>query len=160
MERISKAINVFQLIPKAKIITVTGTNGKGSTSRLIAKSIAKSYNVSLFTSPHIHCLTERFFINNEFINSKRLLSLFENNLEELKRQNIQLSFFEFLFFTFLGEVCFKKSDFLVLEVGLGGRYDATNSVDPDISILTSLGRDHIEFFGNSYRKILLSLIHI
>jgi dihydrofolate synthase/folylpolyglutamate synthase len=160
LERIENAINAFGLKSEAKIVTVAGTNGKGTTSRLIAHTIAAQYKVSLFTSPHIISISERFWINNHFIDKERLLFLFEKNLKDLRDKSIHLSFFEFLFFTFYREVSSEGSDYIVLEVGLGGRYDATNCIDTDIAILTSISRDHIEYFGNSYKKILFEKIGI
>lgn len=160
LERIKKALSTFGIKPKAKIITVAGTNGKGSTSRLIANTLKTQYRVSLFTSPHLKCITERFLINNEFIHIDELFYLFQTNLNDLKREGLSLSYFEFLFFVFIRRAMIFEQDFIVLEVGLGGRFDATNSLDADISIITSISRDHIDFLGNSYKKILAEKVGV
>ncbi len=154
LDRIILAIEAFELKTTAKIITIGGTNGKGSVSRLIAGSLAKNHSTALFTSPHLESICERFKFNDQFIDETVLFDLMKESFKDLNQKNLKLSFFEFLFFVFYRYSIRKKCDYLVLEVGLGGRFDATNSVDADISVVTSIGRDHQDYLGKTYKKIL------
>ena len=160
LERISEAIKVFKLKTTAKIITVAGTNGKGSVSRLIANSLSKNNTTGLFTSPHLESICERFKFNNTFIDEDVLFLKMKQSFNELNDKNLKLSFFEFLFFIFYQIAIEKDCEFLVLEVGLGGRFDATNSVNADISVVTSIGRDHQDYLGKTYKKILFEKLGI
>ena len=137
-----------------KIITVAGTNGKGSTVSFLESILSKNnFNVGTFTSPHILKYNERIKINGIQIDDESLLDVFE--LIDQKRGDTTLTYFEFA--TLSAFYLFSKSDLdvAVLEVGLGGRLDATNIVDSDISIITSIGIDHTEFLGNTIDSIAL-----
>lgn len=137
-----------------KIITVAGTNGKGSTVSFLESVLSKkNYRVGTFTSPHILRYNERIKINGIEIDDESLLETFEMINE--KRGDITLTYFEFA--TLSAFYLFSKSnlDVAVLEVGLGGRLDATNIVDSDVSIITSIGIDHTEFLGNTIDSIAL-----
>ena len=137
-----------------KIITVAGTNGKGSTVSFLESVLSKkNYRVGTFTSPHILRYNERIKINGREIDDESLLDTFEMINE--KRENTTLTYFEFA--TLSAFYLFSKSDLdvAVLEVGLGGRLDATNIVDSDVSIITSIGIDHTEFLGNTIDSIAL-----
>ena len=160
LSRITKAIKYFNLQTDAKVIIVAGTNGKGTTARAIASAIAKKHRVSLHTSPHIHSITERFFIDNQFICEDELFLFMKKSFEQLEENNLKLSHFEFLFFTFWKLCCETTLDYIVLEVGLGGRFDATNSVDSDLAIITSISRDHQEFLGTRYDQILFEKVGV
>ncbi len=143
-------------IPKIanKVITVAGTNGKGSTVSFLESILkSKNYKVGTFTSPHISKYNERIRINGEEVDDKHLLNAFE--LIDEKRGNTTLTYFEFA--TLSAFYLFSKSDLdvAVLEVGLGGRLDATNIIDSDVSIITSIGIDHTEFLGNTIDSIAL-----
>ena len=83
-----------------------------------------------------------------------LLGQFEKSYQEVKENNFTLSYYEFLFHVFLSLCVFKKVDVLILEVGLGGRLDAVNYLDPSLTAITSISRDHQEFLGNSFNLIL------
>jgi dihydrofolate synthase/folylpolyglutamate synthase len=160
LERINEAIKVFKLKTTAKIITVAGTNGKGSVSKLIANSLSKNNTTGLFTSPHLESICERFKFNDQLIDEDYLFSKMKKTFRELGEKSLELSFFEFLFFVFYIISIEKKCEYLVLEVGLGGRFDATNSVDADVSVVTSIGRDHQDYLGRTYKKILGEKIQI
>ena len=137
-----------------KIITVAGTNGKGSTVSFLESVLnEKKYHVGTFTSPHILRYNERIKINAIEIDDESLLETFEM-IDEV-RGDTTLTYFEFA--TLSAFYLFSKSnlDVAVLEVGLGGRLDATNIVDSDISIITSIGIDHTEFLGNTIDSIAL-----
>ena len=137
-----------------KIITVAGTNGKGSTVSFLESVLTKkNYKVGTFTSPHILKYNERIKINGMEIDDSSLLDTFK--IIDEKRGNTTLTYFEFA--TLSAFYLFSKLnlDVAVLEVGLGGRLDATNIVDSDISIITSIGIDHTEFLGNTIDSIAL-----
>ena len=137
-----------------KVITVAGTNGKGSTVSFLESILSNTnYNVGTFTSPHILKYNERIKINQKEIDDESLLDVFE--LIDKKRGSTTLTYFEFA--TLSAFYIFSKSDLdvAVLEVGLGGRLDATNIIDSDISIITSIGIDHTEFLGSTIDSIAL-----
>ena len=147
-----KKLNISKIAKK--IVTVAGTNGKGSTVSFL-ESILKNnnYKVGAFTSPHILKYNERIKINGREIDDDQLLDAFE--LIDKKRENNTLTYFEFA--TLSAFYIFSKLDLdvVILEVGLGGRLDATNIIDSDISIITSIGIDHTEFLGNTIDSIAL-----
>lgn len=133
-------------------IHVAGTNGKGSTSHLIAAALqASGLRVGLFTSPHLVSLTERIRINGRPIEEEEVAEFIEQNKEFL--DTLQPSFFETM--TALAFAYFVKQqvDIAVVEVGLGGRLDSTNVLTPLLSVITNIGFDHTEFLGNTLSKI-------
>ena len=147
-----KKLNISKIANK--IITVAGTNGKGSTVSFLESVLnEKKYRVGTFTSPHILRYNERIKINGIEIDDESLLETFE--MIDEARGDTTLTYFEFA--TLSAFYLFSKSnlDVAVLEVGLGGRLDATNIVDSDISIITSIGIDHTEFLGNTIDSIAL-----
>lgn len=138
-----------------KIITVAGTNGKGQTCHTLSYLLKQNKkNVALWTSPHILSIRERFEFNLVQISYSELEKLIEEALIEIDQLNFKVSFYEFLFFLFLKWIDNKKIDFLILEVGLGGRLDAVNHFDCNLAVITSISRDHQAILGNSYKKIL------
>lgn len=140
---------------KIKIITIAGTNGKGQTSYACAELLkAENKSFSLFISPHIHSILERFQNEEGYYQENSVKKTFDKILLLSQQNNIKLSFFEFLFATFLELALDKKSDFLILEVGVGGRLDATNLLDADVAIITSIGRDHQDLLGTRLDMIL------
>lgn len=138
---------------KYPIIHVAGTKGKGSVSALCASALrAAGYKVGLYTSPHLEDYTERIRINGEPISHEQLIEL----VEEIKPHVAEipkLTTFEIT--TALGFMAFAKFgvDAAVLEVGLGGRLDATNVVTPKVSVITSLSYDHMAVLGNTLALI-------
>ena len=137
---------------KLRAIHVAGTNGKGSTSHLIAAALqASGLKVGLFTSPHLVSLTERIRINGVPIPEETVAAFVESNRAFL--DELQPSFFETM--TALGFWYFvqQQVDIAVVEVGLGGRLDSTNVLTPVLSVITNIGLDHTEFLGNTLQKI-------
>lgn len=135
-----------------KAIHVAGTNGKGSTSHLIAAALqAAGYKVGLFTSPHLVSLTERIRINGQPIPEDEVAAFVTQHKAFL--DELQPSFFETM--TAMGFAYFVKEevDIAVVEVGLGGRLDSTNVLTPILSVITNIGLDHTEFLGNTLTKI-------
>jgi dihydrofolate synthase/folylpolyglutamate synthase len=135
-------------------IIVAGTNGKGSTSSMIAAILRQSgRRAGLYTSPHLVDIRERWMIDGEMISPE----LLDESIEELRaaadRIGITPTYFEAL--TIVAFIAFARArcDIVVLEVGMGGRLDATNVVRPIASVITPIGIDHTEYLGNTIRKI-------
>ncbi|NLJ57284.1 MAG: bifunctional folylpolyglutamate synthase/dihydrofolate synthase [Tissierellia bacterium] len=142
-----------------KIIHVAGTNGKGSTCNLIKEVLVDAgYKTGLFISPYLEEFTERIQINNETIDKNslaRITSLVKDKIDIMLTEGYNHPT-EFEVVTAIGFEYFKEQniDFLVLEVGLGGRYDSTNIVkSPLLSIITSISYDHTEYLGDTLEKI-------
>ncbi len=133
-------------------IHVAGTNGKGSTSHLIASVLQSAgYKVGLYTSPHLVDFRERIRINGAMIEEEDVVLFVEANkafLEEIKP-----SFFETTMAMAFAYFAKEKVDIAVIEVGLGGRLDSTNIINPEISVITNIGYDHTEFLGDTLSKI-------
>jgi dihydrofolate synthase / folylpolyglutamate synthase len=135
-----------------KVIHVAGTNGKGAVSALIAHLISDRKNkVGLFISPHLKNVAERISVNGKNISESDFLK--SVNLV-LKHESVKLTFFEIITCAAFVYFSYKKVDYVVLEVGLGGRLDSTNVVENTVlSVITSIGLDHVNVLGNSIRKI-------
>lgn len=135
-----------------KVIHVAGTSGKGSTCRLIANILQTvHYRTGLYTSPHLVRINERIMINQRPITDQAFLRLV--NTLWPKVADLCLSYFEWL--TLLALVYFaeRKVNYAVIEVGMGGRLDATNVVTPTVAIVTEIGLDHTEQLGRTRRQI-------
>ena len=133
-------------------IHVAGTNGKGSTSHLIAAALqASGRKVGLFTSPHLISLTERIRINGQPIPEEEVAAFVEKHRELL--DELQPSFFETMTVMAFDYFVREKVNIAVVEVGLGGRLDSTNVLTPILSVITNIGLDHTEFLGNTLPKI-------
>jgi len=142
-----------------KAIHITGTNGKGSTSAMIASILsAAGYSVGLFTSPHLERFTERIVVDGEEIREKdvvRLTKLIRPLVERLEKepQRVHPLFFDIvtaIAFQYFAE---RGVDFAVLEVGMGGRLDATNIVNPLVSVITNISLEHTQVLGDTILKI-------
>ena len=137
---------------RLRAIHVAGTNGKGSTSHLIAAALqASGLKVGLFTSPHLVSLTERIRINGQPIPEANIAEFIGNNREFLDA--IQPSFFETMTVLAFNWFVREKVDVAVVEVGLGGRLDSTNVLTPILSVITNIGLDHTEYLGNTLPQI-------
>jgi dihydrofolate synthase/folylpolyglutamate synthase len=137
-----------------KSILVAGTNGKGSVSLKIAKSLQLSgFKTGLFSSPHISCFRERIQVDGELISEEDTARWLSKIFEVVEAAAIPATFFEMTTILALCYFAEKKVDFAVLEVGLGGRLDATNVVMPALSVITSIQFDHMAFLGNSLEMI-------
>lgn len=142
-----------------KTVHIAGTNGKGSVAKLMSMLLIKSgRKTGLFTSPHLVKMNERFNIDGNDISDERFVELFDKIKtavdEAVAEDAIQHpAYFEFLFcmsaLYFAEEGC----DFVVYETGLGGRLDATNVILPEVSIITSIGFDHMQYLGDTIEKI-------
>ena len=135
-----------------KSIHIAGTNGKGSTSHMLASVLQESgYKVGLYTSPHLKDFRERIRINGKKIEKDFIVSFVEDQLNFFNYNNI--SFFEMtvaLAFEYFSK---SKVDIAIIETGLGGRLDATNIIIPELSIITNIGKDHSEFLGDNIKDI-------
>ena len=143
----------------ARSVHIAGTNGKGSVAAMITSVlIASGYTTGLYTSPHLHTWRERMRVNGELISEEDFVALVERLKPEVEAINRkatygQLTTFELL--TVLGFTYFKLKgvDFQVLEVGMGGKFDATNVISPEVCIMTSISLDHTEVLGSSLAEI-------
>ncbi|PMP67405.1 bifunctional folylpolyglutamate synthase/dihydrofolate synthase, partial [Desulfurella multipotens] len=135
-----------------KSILIGGTNGKGSVAQMLNDSfLQKGYKTGLYTSPHLILLNERIKVNNACVDFDLLLDL-ALQIEPLARE-FDVTYFEFL--TALSFLAFKKLkvEYAILEVGMGGEFDATNVVEPILSVLTSISFDHTEHLGKTIEEI-------
>ena len=137
---------------KFKSIHVGGTNGKGSTSHMLASILQEAgYKVGLYTSPHLKNFTERIRINGVEIPKRKVKSFISTHKDFLESQ--KLSFFEMtvgLAFDYFAD---EKVDIAIVEVGLGGRLDSTNIITPEVSVITNIGLDHTQFLGETLPEI-------
>jgi len=137
---------------KLKIIHIGGTNGKGSTSNIINSIYINSgYKVGLFTSPHLLKFNERIKIDNKDITDDELVDLVEFFKEGFEK--FKLTFFEATTAIGLKYFLDQNVDVVILEVGMGGRYDSTNIITPVTSVITGINFDHTAFLGNSLIQI-------
>jgi dihydrofolate synthase / folylpolyglutamate synthase len=144
---------------KARSLHIAGTNGKGSTSAMLASVLAEAgYNTGLYTSPHLITTRERIMVNGQMITEDELASIMTRLQPEIDSVNQKatygrLTVFEIL--TVLGFVYFaeKNCEVQVMEVGLGGRFDATNVIRPEVCLLTSISFDHTAILGNTLTLI-------
>jgi len=135
-----------------KTIHVGGTNGKGSSSNMLASVLQEAgYKVGLFTSPHLKDFRERIRINGEMVGKDYVIDFIELNKDYL--ENTGLSFFEMTSGMAFDYFSNNKVDVAIIEVGLGGRLDSTNIIIPELSIITNIGLDHTQFLGDTLEKI-------
>ena len=137
-----------------KSIHIAGTNGKGSTSHMLAAILQTAgYKTGLYTSPHLKDFRERFRIDGEMIPKEWVID-FTERIQPII-ETINPSFFEItvaMAFDFFAK---QNVDIAVIEVGLGGRLDSTNIISPEISVITNIGWDHMNILGNSLEEIAL-----
>src|SRR4030043_2399878 len=142
-----------------KTVHIAGTKGKGSTAAMIAKVLTTAgYKTGLFTSPHLHTLRERIRINDTMISEAdfaALVTKLKPIVEKINNESVYGELTKFEILTAVVFAYFKDSqvDFQVLEVGLGGRLDATNVAKADVCVITSLSLDHTEILGDTVAKI-------
>lgn len=135
-----------------KSIHIAGTNGKGSTSHLLASVLQEAgYKTGLYTSPHLKDFRERIRINGEMIKQESVIQFITENKDWFSQ--IGMSFFEMTVALAFNHFAKEKVDIAITEVGLGGRLDSTNIIQPELSIITNIGLDHTELLGNSIEKI-------
>lgn len=135
-----------------KFVHVAGTNGKGSVSHMIASVLQEAgYKTGLFTSPHMRDFRERIRINGEVIAKERVLEFVERYREQWS--SLKPSFFEITFAMAVWHFKEEQCDVVVLETGMGGRLDSTNVVRPEVSVITTIGFDHMQFLGDTIPAI-------
>ena len=157
LERVNTVWNRFKSVSDAnsfssKVITVAGTNGKGScVASMQSILLAHGYSVGSFTSPHFLLYNERICLNGQLVDDSSIVAAFE--LIECLREEISLTYFEFNTLAALIIFTQKKPDIVLLEVGLGGRLDAANIIDADVAVLTSVDLDHQQWLGETRTEI-------
>ncbi len=154
LERIKEVAYRASIKIDSSIITVGGTNGKGSTCAILESIFIKGgYQVGLYSSPHLVTFNERARINGKCLSDKELIEGFEKI--ENSRGIIKLTYFEFTTLAIAYHFSKLDLDLVILEVGMGGRLDAVNIFEPDLSIVTSIDLDHTNYLGNSREEIAL-----
>lgn len=153
LERVISLLETLHIEPnKIPAIHIAGTNGKGSTAAYCASMLTeKGFRVGLFSSPHIFDFSERIRVNGEPISQAHVIGFCEQ-YQALKCQT-DASFFELTFAMALDYFSKKQCDYIVIETGLGGRLDATNIIEPKVSVITNIAFDHQAFLGNTLQQI-------
>ena len=143
------------------IIQITGTNGKTSTSRIIEQLlIAEGVKTALYTSPALICETERIRVVGTDISKDELVAARTSAVEAAARVDLKLTDFEEMTLAMFIHLRNKKVDIAVVEVGMGGRWDATSAANPAVAVITALGLDHQEFLGETVEEIGFDKSHI
>lgn len=159
LERVSELVKrIGSPDKKLKFVHIAGTNGKGSTTELIANTLTKAgYKTGMFISPFVLDFRERFQIDGKMIDENELATIVEQIypvVMQMKDEGKIITEFEFVFAIALVWYSSQKCDCVVLETGLGGRFDATNIIDtPLVSVITSISLDHTAILGDTYEKI-------
>jgi dihydrofolate synthase/folylpolyglutamate synthase len=144
---------------EAPVVSVAGTNGKGSTCAMMeAIGLAAGWRVGLYSKPHLVHFEERCRVNGQMIAAAALLPHFE--AVEAARGELALTYFEFTTLVILRALSELPLDLVILEVGLGGRLDAVNAIDADCSVITSIDIDHVEYLGPDRESIGREKAHI
>ncbi len=153
LDRLKKVLQQLKLEDiKQQIMVVGGTNGKGSTVAALASMLeTKSKSFGVFTSPHLFKFNERIKINGNEASDDQIIAAFDA-IDEAK-QGINLSYFEYAFLAALLIFIDHGVDVIVLEVGLGGRLDATNALDADVAVITTVDIDHTEWLGDDIESV-------
>ena len=148
-----KLLSLFELdLEKLKYIHVAGTNGKGSVCSITASILTeKKYQVGLFTSPHLFDFRERIRVNGAMISEQEVVAFCETIRNT--KLDFKPSFFEITFVLAIRHFTNQNCDYVVLETGMGGRLDATNVVNPLVSVITNIGLDHQQYLGNTLKDI-------
>ena len=135
-----------------KSIHIAGTNGKGSTAHMLSSILQESkYNVGLYTSPHLVDFRERIKINGVMIEKDFIVDFFKDNIDFFNHNSF--SFFEMTVGLAFEYFKMKSVDIAVIETGMGGRLDSTNIIFPEVSVITNISYDHVQFLGNSIEDI-------
>jgi dihydrofolate synthase/folylpolyglutamate synthase len=152
LDRVKTIANKLQLTPTFPIITVAGTNGKGSVCAILSQIYVQSgYRVGCYTSPHLNRYNERVSVDLTHISDADLCGAFE--AVEAARGEVQLTYFEMGTLAAMWHFCRQNLDVCILEVGLGGRLDAVNIFEPTCAIVTAIDLDHMEYLGETREKI-------
>ena len=152
LDRVQAVASKLSLIPSFPIITVAGTNGKGSTCEMLSRIYSEAgYKVGCYTSPHLIRYNERVRVNHLEVSDQNLCMAFE--AVEAARGDIALTYFEMGTLAAMWHFCRANLDVVILEVGLGGRLDAVNIFEPACAIVTTVDLDHMEYLGETREKI-------
>ena len=150
VKTVAQRLNLLQ--PAPYIFTVAGTNGKGTTCKTLEMILlAANLHVGVYSSPHLLRFTERVRIDNQESTEQETINAF-TQIEDA-RGEISLTYFEYATLAALYQFKQAKLDVVILEVGLGGRLDATNIVDADVAIVTTIGIDHVDYLGSTRESI-------
>ncbi len=137
---------------KFKSVHVGGTNGKGSSSHMLASILQEAgYKVGLYTSPHLKDFRERIRINGKLTSKEFVINFIHSNKSFIEKH--KLSFFELTVGMAFDYFAKEKVDIAIIEVGLGGRFDSTNIIVPEVSLITNIGLDHTDMLGDTLNKI-------
>ena len=152
LERVAKVAAAMGLRFDCPVITVAGTNGKGSTCAMLEAVYRQSgYKTGMYTSPHLVYFQERCRLQGQAVASEELTKHFEK--VEAARGDVTLSYFEFTSLAIFSCLASASLDVVILEVGLGGRLDAVNVIDTDCAVITSIDLDHMELLGKDRDSI-------
>lgn len=155
LHRVEQALSLFGHPERCyPAFHIAGTNGKGSTAAMLHRILsAEGYRVALYTSPHVASFTERIQVGGDEISQEGVVELAESIKGQLAKERISLTFFEFVTVMALVYFAQRRVDVAVVEVGLGGRLDATNLVAPRLSIITTISKDHEAYLGSDLLSI-------
>jgi dihydrofolate synthase/folylpolyglutamate synthase len=151
LERVAEVLGRMALEPPVRTILVGGTNGKGSSVEMLRALLSGTGVVGTYTSPHVIRYNERIAVNGDPATDEQIVAAFEQ--VEAARRGVPLTYFEFGTLAALAVFAAKHVDTAILEVGLGGRLDAVNVVDPDASLITNVSLDHCEWLGHDVESI-------
>lgn len=155
LHRVERALSLFDHPERSyPSLHIAGTNGKGSTAAMLHRILSlQGYRVALYTSPHVVSFTERIRVVEDEISQEEVVELADILKNRLANESVSLTFFEFV--TVMAFIYFarRRVDVAVLEVGLGGRLDATNVVLPRISVITTISKDHEAYLGSDLVSI-------
>ena len=152
LTRVTQVKNAMDLAPSCPVITVGGTNGKGSTCAFLSHIYAAAgYKVGTLTSPHLLRFNERIAINSQPVSDEDIVAAFERI--EAARGDVSLTYFEFNTLAAVDIFRLHQVDVMILEVGLGGRLDAVNAFDADCAIVTSVDLEHQAYLGDTVEQI-------
>lgn len=158
LSRVLPVAEALAVVQSAKddayVFTVAGTNGKGSTTAVIAQMCqAAGYKTALYQSPHLSVFNERVRINGEMVSDETLINAFRKVEAARLKCDLTLSFFEMTTLAALLIFAEADCDVWVLEVGLGGRLDVVNIIDPDMAVITNIAIDHVDWLGDNVEAI-------
>lgn len=158
LSRVLPVAEALAVVQSAKddayVFTVAGTNGKGSTTAVIAQMCqAAGYKTALYQSPHLSVFNERVRINGEMVSDETLINAFSKVEAARLKCDLTLSFFEMTTLAALLIFAEADCDVWVLEVGLGGRLDVVNIIDPDMAVITNIAIDHVDWLGDNVEAI-------
>ena len=155
LERVRRVAQQLTLQFEGPVITVAGTNGKGSTCAMLEACLLQAgYRTGVYTSPHLVHFEERCRVHGDTVKPQDLLPHFERvEAARLQAGEVSLTYFEFTTLAILSLLSSSALEVTILEVGLGGRLDAVNVIDADCAVITSIDLDHMEFLGNDRETI-------